>query len=71
MSIVSVRNLARVYEQGTITVRAMNGVDLDIESGEFTALMGPSGSGKSTLLNCIRFAAGLVESTGTPAALIL
>ncbi|MCB9673516.1 MAG: ABC transporter ATP-binding protein [Alphaproteobacteria bacterium] len=53
MSIVSVRNLQRTYQQGTITVKALNGVDLDIDSGEFTVLMGPSGSGKTTLLNCI------------------
>jgi putative ABC transport system ATP-binding protein len=53
MSIVSVRDLTRDYSQGTHTVHALGGVDLDIESGEFTALMGPSGSGKTTLLNII------------------
>ena len=60
MSIVSVRGLSRDYEQGVHTVRALRGVDLDIEPGEFTALMGPSGSGKSTLLNLI---GGLDEPT--------
>ncbi len=60
MSIVSVRGLSRDYEQGVHTVRALRGVDLDIDPGEFTALMGPSGSGKSTLLNLI---GGLDEPT--------
>ena len=53
MAIVSVRDLRREYTQGAITVKALDGVSLDIESGEFTVLMGPSGSGKSTLLNLI------------------
>jgi putative ABC transport system ATP-binding protein len=51
--IVSVRGLTRTYDNGGIPVHALAGIDLDIEEGEFTALMGPSGSGKTTLLNII------------------
>ncbi|HJN74205.1 MAG TPA: ABC transporter ATP-binding protein [Myxococcota bacterium] len=61
MSIVSVRGATRDYTQGEHTVHALRGVDLDVESGEFTVLMGPSGSGKTTLLNLI---GGLDEPSG-------
>jgi putative ABC transport system ATP-binding protein len=53
MSIVTVTDVHREYQQGEHTVRALQGVSLEIEKGEFTVLMGPSGSGKTTLLNII------------------
>ena len=51
--IVQVRDLTKVYRQGEIEVTALDHIDLDIQAGEFVALMGPSGSGKSTLLHII------------------
>jgi putative ABC transport system ATP-binding protein len=52
-AIVEVRNAVKDYPLGKVVVRALKGVDLTIERGEFTVIAGPSGSGKTTLLNLI------------------
>ena len=45
--------ISRVFHMGDQEVRALNGISLDIASGEYVSIMGPSGSGKSTMLNVI------------------
>ena len=52
MKVIETKNLHKIY-QGVVPVHAVNGVNLTIEQGEFTAIVGPSGSGKTTLLNII------------------
>jgi putative ABC transport system ATP-binding protein len=53
MTIVSIKNASRHYQDGEHLVKALRGLDLNLQKGEFTAIMGPSGSGKTTLLNLI------------------
>jgi putative ABC transport system ATP-binding protein len=66
--IVRIRDLVKEYRRGVEVVRVLDGLSLDIERGDYVALMGPSGSGKSTLLNLIggldRPTSGVLEVDG-------
>ncbi len=52
-TLVTLRNVTKTYQRGPEKVQVLHGIDLEIPSGDFVALMGPSGSGKTTLLNLI------------------
>lgn len=52
-TVIETKNLTRIYGKGNTEVRAVDGIDLVIKRGEFTAIVGPSGSGKSTALQLI------------------
>jgi putative ABC transport system ATP-binding protein len=52
-ALVEMRDIRRIYATGEVQVRALDGVNLEIQEGEFVAVMGPSGSGKSTLMNVL------------------
>lgn len=60
MKIIEIKKLYKVYTDNSVSVNALNGINLDFEEGEFSAIVGPSGSGKTTLLNII---GGLDDAT--------
>jgi putative ABC transport system ATP-binding protein len=59
--LIEIRDLSKVYERGAQKIEVLHHIDLDVDAGDFVALMGPSGSGKTTLLNLI---GGLDRPTG-------
>jgi putative ABC transport system ATP-binding protein len=70
MSMIRLRGVSKVYQVGSLTVEALRPLDLEVEGGEFVAIMGPSGSGKSTLMNILgcldKPSSGLYELDGLP-----
>ena len=52
-TLIHLENITKIYQMGDMEVRALDGVSLSIQQGEYVAIMGPSGSGKSTMMNVI------------------
>lgn len=53
MALLELQQITKIYQVGSVKVRALNGIDLIVEKNEYLSIMGPSGSGKSTLMNII------------------
>jgi putative ABC transport system ATP-binding protein len=51
--VIELENVVKRYDMGPVSVRALDGIDLEVGEGEFVVILGPSGSGKSTLLNVV------------------
>ena len=69
MNVIEIKDLVKIYNGGEVQVKAVNGISIDFEQGEFTAVVGPSGSGKTTFLNMLggldRPTSGSVKIGGT------
>ena len=63
MAIIDAKDVHKTYDTGKIKVKALRGVNLEIEKGEMIAIMGPSGCGKTTLLNCLSGLDDLTEGS--------
>ena len=70
--LIELHQVSRIYDLGHVQVAALQGVDLEVQEGEFLAIVGPSGSGKSTMMNILgcldRPTAGTYILNGTPVA---
>ncbi|MBN1941467.1 MAG: ABC transporter ATP-binding protein [Candidatus Diapherotrites archaeon] len=68
--VIKVENIKKVFDMGEVKVRALDGISLDVEKGDFVSIMGPSGSGKTTLLDVLsallRPSSGEVYINGRP-----
>jgi len=53
MNVIEIKNLVKIYNSSEVQVKAVNGITINFEEGEFTAVVGPSGSGKTTFLNML------------------
>ncbi len=53
MSFVTLKNVKKIYKMGEVEIRAVDGIDFEIEKGEFAVIVGPSGAGKTTVLNIL------------------
>lgn len=69
MNVIEIKDLVKIYNSSEVKVKAVNGITIDFDEGEFTAVVGPSGSGKTTFLNMLggldRPTSGSVKIGGT------
>ncbi len=69
MNVIEIKDLVKIYNTSEVKVKAVNGITINFEEGEFTAVVGPSGSGKTTFLNMLggldRPTSGTVKIGGT------